>query len=396
MKKVDKKIAATFANILFFDNKIWFTEWNCNELYYYDLKKQEVVFFCKFNEEDEYGTYLFGEILLYKNYFFVIPASASNLYRINIETREIKRISLMIKKSLSSVNLAKFVSAQIVDEKLFLIGSSCPLIIEYNCESEEVLYFSDELKFISQDNIYDTATFVRKTFLVGKKIYIPLCTKNYVGIFDTEKRKMVYQKVGVDGYGYSSMCGDYQGNFWLIPQNEGSVVHWKEKEDEWKKIDFPANYIPVKKSFSNCAFFEKQVWLFPLNAKGVWTIKCKKDQLNLYDGIKKEADQMHVCYTKEKLFCFSQKENQLYIIKKNCKYVESFDVFLPEERINYHQDNNYEIKIILEYYKCSSLVEEGKKTRLETFLLWINSQKIYKQNYKNIKQIGEKIFSILS
>ena len=74
----------SFENFICYDDKLWFTDIETNEFYYYDLKEKETVFICEIAEELGYKQRLFGSIIQYDNSMYLIPFEAEYMYKVDL------------------------------------------------------------------------------------------------------------------------------------------------------------------------------------------------------------------------------------------------------------------------------------------------------------------------
>ncbi len=273
----------SFENFICYDDKLWFTDIETNEFYYYDLKEKETVFICEIAEELGYKQRLFGSIIQYDNSMYLIPFEAEYMYKVDLHTRTYKQIDIVDHKNerKGDVHYLKFLSAHICENKIYMIPVAYPAIVEFDCVTEEVAYYDGWVKFIDKYYLFDDAAFFRKSLLLDKKIYAPLCAGNAVMVFNIESKQSVFKVIGSKKCSFSGICqmGD---NFWLSPRRNGPIVKWNEKSNISE--EYSSSVCEEKRGigFSDIFCFDNKLLIVPIMGKTLYEINCATGKVLYY------------------------------------------------------------------------------------------------------------------
>lgn len=404
MKKIDKRIKATFENAIFYENKIWFTELECNEFYCYDFFTQKTELICKFSQEIEYKSRLFYTIIPFKNYMYLTPFYASKIYKVNILNGEVKEINLLNFNNFNTKmkenyyeDAAKFMSAHFYKNIIYFLPASFPAIAELNCDTDEIRYYTDWIVRIKEKYVSSERSFFRKTLFLNGKIYMPLCKGNAVVIFDIDNKKFYIKEVGNIGCSYSSICYDGK-DFWLSPRGKGAIVSWNEKTGKFQEYEnFPNRYIKIHGGYGDIIYLNGEVFLIPMSSTTVLRVNIKNCIVEKYnlDG----EDNGFMCQFKndKSLFLFSAQSGFLYIISLSNMHIEKRSIYLPKNQEEYHKKYTSNFYRVIKKEKIINLniFEEEYDDSLKDYFQWICKQNAELYNDKNsrIKINGNKILS---
>lgn len=289
-----------FENGICCEGKIWFADRKFNELYYYDIKQKHTEFVCDFPDE-KMEERLFGALVKNHHFLYLIPFAADKMYKVNMKTYESVPIEIKkpdLQKYSAYLEKVKFSSAYSYKESIFLIGCSYPAIIEYNCVTDEMIYYDEWITEIEKYIHYSEAALFRKAEKVEKCLYIPFCRGNAVLIFNMETREFTVRKVGDESCRYASAC--YDGtDFWLLPRAAGAVVKWNETSNCYTEISlwdkqFEGNMLYA---YGDIVCFQDKVFLIPLNAEQMFIID-------------KETNAVKKCSYSEKRMSVIESENE--------------------------------------------------------------------------------------
>ena len=329
----ERKIPAHFENMVFYDNKIWFTEIRINELYYYDLQTNETKIFCKIDSEDCYDERLFGGIVHYNGYLYLIPARAKKIYKIRISDKEMSEISIKIPDScLNDINDndLKFSSVHLYNGKIYIFGIGYPAIIEMDCEKDELVYYSEWVYMLKGFALEDGKALFRKTLLEKQKVYAPFARGNAVLIFDLETKEIQIKNVGSEKCVYSSICYDGK-EFWLAPRHDGPVVRWNSESGSWQEFeDFPTECVHKTASFGDIVCYNANILLLPLNANMIVNINPQNGRMQKYEGLGRVCK----CESEKVQYFYSIQTHMLYIIENDI--INKREIFLPKETVEKH------------------------------------------------------------
>lgn len=398
----DDEFYLTAENYVFYQNKIWFSELECNELYCYDVQSQIAGMVCKFYDEDEYRRRLFGDLIPVEEKLYLLPYSAEKMYEVDIVTGNVNGIEIDFHpKSKNPLynEKAKFLSGHVYNDCIYLMPASYPAMIEYNRITGKISYYDEWIDEIKEIN---RKVFFRKTIIVKNKIYAPSCMENFVLEFDVETKQYCFYEVGDETCSYSSICkeGDW---FWLSPRAEGPIVKWNIHTNQWKIYrSFPDCCTPCKFSYANILSFCGYIYCIPLCAEYIVRIGKTRDVLEAFltDRIRSKGTETGIgiaaCAGDNELYFFSYLTGEIIIMYSDgsCEYKE---LLMPEEQKQYHKIHTsytYQVLIGKEEKEANVLLRETYVGALKDYCRYI-FLKEGKQYVDKEPLIGKRIYEKL-
>lgn len=384
----------TAENFLFYKEKIWFTELHCNELYCYDLCNQKSRMVFKFNDEIEYQSRLFGELVPLGQKIYIVPCAAEKMYEVNITTGAVKDI--IIKETLNSRYFKnsikyKFFSGHAYKESIYLIAAFYPAIVEYNTVSGKMNYYDEWVEQIPEEK---RNVFFRNCIMIENKIYAPCVSENFILEFDAETKKHIFHEVGSERCSYSSICkrGEW---FWLSPRAEGPIVKWNPEKNQWIEYwDFADAYKDCKYSYADIVCFEKDIYCLPLEAETVIKITEQGDLIegSFPEGM--ELKNLKACIVGHEIYLFMQSSGQFLIIDSQGNY-KLMELLMPEKQKKYHiwhRSETYRILMNNDSKIEDVILHEKSGEALEMYLQYLLKREV-SENYKKLDgKIGNEIY----
>jgi len=337
------KILLSCENATLYGDFIWMTDTGCNELYRYNPLTGESEEVCKFDAESEYGKRLFGTIVTYKEYLYLIPFTAEKMYRVGISDDSVKEISLETcteKTNNTGGDKRVSLSAHLYNDVIYILPTVGDEIISYNCKSEEINYYGGLRNIIQSKWNTDIITVCRKTAMVDESIYIPVCDANLVIIFNAVTNETDVVKVGSEKCRYSSICFDGE-NFWLSPRGEGPVVMWShENPNVWVEYnDIPKEFSDRKKGFGDILYLDEEIVLLPIEGNGMVSINKNNRVMKFHSFNEDGVRMMSYCKDKNNLYIFSVNGffATMDLVERK---IERKQLYLPKEKETYHRIRN--------------------------------------------------------
>lgn len=349
------KFLPDFETMEFYDNKIWFSEWNCNELYYYDLDSKNVELFVKLETEETYGDRLFGAIIICNGYIYLFPFLGKNIYKINIVDRNVITIS--------NFPVNGILSAHLYENHIFMISGQFPSFYDMDCETDEIRAYSQWGDMLNNVSLTDDNAYFRKTFLKDGKVYAPLTKGNAIVVFDIMNKTFDVHIVGEKGDSFSSICYDGE-NFWLAPRKLNNIILWNEEKDFSKKYKFEDLDMP---SFGDIVLIHDEIYLLPFGGKNVIALdKCTR---NIKKVNNTDMGRVCKCIRDDMIFLFSSQRHKLYIYHQREKSYEEDTIALDTLDMEYLNQSSAVRKILT---NINEAIKYGKI--------------IFGENYKNALQ----------
>lgn len=341
MKMVEdsEKILHTLSGFIYHKNKIWFVDSGCNELYSYNLADHSSRLCIKFPLEEEYQAELFRVLLFVENKLYAIPFSATALYEIDITFERVRKIDLdRCFKYEKYLDRAKFSSVHAYKSSIYMVGTTYPAIVEYNCITEEIIYYRDWIEETTTFSNSNEVAFFRKATLSENKIYAPSCKGNWVLEFNLDDKTHTWLEVGSKECTYSAICkqGDW---FWLSPRGKGPIVKWNRNTKEIVEISkYPTEYKPCEGGFGDCVYFNGYIYFMPVLAKVILRVYEKSDTIEIFNIGNMDWTKSCACVCENRLYIYCWERQQFVVVDKNDK-VTYHECIMSQEQCEYHKKN---------------------------------------------------------
>ncbi len=333
MKTIGNKIKVTYENAVFFSDKLYFTDMHRNEMCAYDITTDETELICKVDSEESQMR-LFGAIISKCDEMYLVPFSAKCMYKVNVNTGEYESIqfkSVSSNTAFSYLSTAKFLSAHLYEDKIYLMPVSYPAIVEYNCTTGEIQYYDSWLEEAVIDYNPDENALFRKTMLLGDYIYAPFCGKNAVLKFNVITKETQILSVGSKDCAYSSICFDGKC-FWLSPRGVTPVVRWNEENDEVREYtEFPEHCNLKPGSFANIFALNDFIVLLPMNAEMAVQTDVRSGEMQEFKLNTAGISNMSYCESEEAIYFFAANKGLLFIYDKETGHCEERYISFPDD-----------------------------------------------------------------
>lgn len=359
-------------NMIYIEGKIWFTEYSSNELYCYDIQNNITTFICEFPEEESREARLFGSMVLYKNKLYLVPFAARNMYSVDLLTYKIQKIDIVSRIDVeynSYDGKAKFISAHLYNNCIYMVGASFPGIIEYNCETKKTKCYQEWIGLLIKYTHFDDGAYFRKSVIVNNVIYIPYCKGNGVLAFNVCDKTFIDYEVGSEKCSYSSICFE-KGVFWLAPRRKGPIVCWNINDKKWSEYEnYPKDLVLQDMSFSDIITSEGYVYLIPLNCNQLVVFnKCSFEIEGTFAdrGISRAS----LCLLDEAMCFFDLRENKLILFREGYGFEERV-LIMPNVCIKKHLKETDRYKQLEKNMLSSRIILEKDKNDLDMLLQYL-------------------------
>lgn len=378
------KFLLDFETVAFYDNKIWFTDWNCNELYFYDLNTKNVELFVKLENEETYSDRLFGAMIIRNNYIYLFPFKGKNIYKVNISTRSIITIEL--------IQINGILSAHLYQNQIVMVGCKFPCFYILDCETDELTSYFQWHNMLNGVSETEDNAYFRKTILMDTKVYAPFTKGNAVIVFDIIEKTFEVHIVGKAGNSYSSICFDGE-NFWISPRKKNNIIMWNK--DTGCQMEYKINSVDVGNyGFGDIVLINRKVYLLPYGGKNIVVLDL--DTKNIKKANKEDINGVCQCKANDKIFLFCSYRHTLYTYSLKEDSYEADIIAIDVENAAYHLPKMSfmrETLCDLQRQGSAMLVEEYRTALLDFFnLMDKESQSAKEQNEKT----GERIHRIVT
>lgn len=168
-----------------------------------------------------------------QNKIVLIPYNAEDIYIYDIDKQQAIKIVLLF----SQDGGMRFNEAIEYKNKLFLIPGSYPAIVSIDMQSQEVCEFKEPIKpFVL--NSKDVSLFSWAYLKKEQYLYLASSVDSKILIFNMENNKFVVKRIGNYPYGYGHMVydGEY---FWLSAYKANYIVRWDEASEDTEEYTYP-------------------------------------------------------------------------------------------------------------------------------------------------------------
>lgn len=176
-----------------------------------------------------------------KNKIVLVPHNAEDIYIYDLDREQ--GIKIILSESKSKVSTMMFDEAVEYKGELFLLPRCYPAIVKLNLQSLEISEFRECIKpFLLDDTtkqMFNWAFFKKEQYL-----YLASCNDSRILIFNMQDGNYEIKKIGNYPYGYSRMIYDGQ-YFWLGGYKTNHIVRWEEDSGEVKEYTYPIEQEPM-------------------------------------------------------------------------------------------------------------------------------------------------------
>ena len=374
MHKTGRIVLLDAVSLCRHENKIYFSDWDCNEIYWYDMENKECSFLVKIGDEKEYGRYLFGKIIYNNDVLYLIPATATAIYCVDIKTRSISKHRIDESVLDFDDGGAKFVSAHFYKDKIYMVSTLAPVLVIFDVITKDIQYKS--IPFMGEKKRISSTIYTRQTLLYENKIYIPFCKDNYICVYDLDKDSFEYHEIDRTSLSFSDIAIRSNGEIVLCPRFGNILVLWNPTTKETHEIQIDKDINQIESLYSGIAVLNEEIIMFPLKANSVEKIK-----LNQYDIQKKTCygglSEVHDYYIGDnEIVFFSVKKHSLFI-GDDFDDLSKYPLVMPKDMMEYHEGNDYEYKISdfcrNENYMKATIIQESESIKLEHYIKFIKN-----------------------
>ena len=392
------------SDIVFFDNKIFFSAGQFNGLFKVDVKGGKAEFIATFPKESRLKARLHSVAIIYKDEIIFFPDLSNYITLYNVRNNTFVNIRYPIKSQNDAMKYCpKIVSGILIDSCVYAFSAKDPCIIRYNFETKELKVYdewSEEFKAYGyRENI---SYFCRDICLQGNSILAKTYQNNVIVEFDLVTEKMFFHQINERTS--IVLCSDAD-NIYFLKKNGISIYRW-DGHNLFKCAEQSSIVMDINVRYQCSACLKDELWFFPfvhdsilvINSKNgkvknldVSNIRTKKEKENVFLG----AVWFRKIYDK-KLFFMPVLENRICCFANSTEKVSSIEIYTDRLEVNRYlfQERNFGSlqKVIIER---DSLW--GETLIMDDFLDLLVLSNIKKVNgKKNEIKVGKEIHKICS
>lgn len=340
----------------------------------------------RFPNESENGKRLFFSATFCKGKVVFAPQTANSLAVYDVGKNEITNLSFKTENIVFNPRL-KFADVVSIGKYVYFIGASYPYVIKLDIDTYE-------MKYISMD-IDEPFLFRKGTLLADNRYYIPSVNSNVVLEVNFTNEILRHYKLNCDFKGAWNICYDGK-SFWMPPRFSNSgFVRWEAETEIAEELkEFPEGYEGDNNAnFHTVYYDDERIIAVPEFANMFIEIDVESKKMAEIKSIVKP-------YTEKTGYCFRH-NNEVYLVNKKKEepfFTETNNEFL-KVNIQTLQTEPYRFTFAegIEKYKCDK-IETVKSFVVENTALelrdLIKSLPYLQNNNKIIEDgtIGEQIY----
>ena len=258
------QIQIKFENFIVEGNILYFTDYRYNYFGIYDLANDKLITVKYFDDEIENRFRLFGTMIHYDMYIYLIPFYAKRIYKINLSDFSAIGISLSYEQTESTTfderKDGKFLSAHCINDKIYIFPGLFPAIAILDTSTDEITYVNDWVEYISGVGRADEKGFFRKTLYFNNIIYAPINKCNRILKFNPDTLDINILTISDADEGFSSVCTDGE-IFYILSRKGCKITKWNEKTG---CVSLEEGGWPSDVYSSNVVYFNGEIMCFPM------------------------------------------------------------------------------------------------------------------------------------
>ena len=221
---------ATFLNAVVKKNKIFFVDVSTNVLSWHDLENNTDGIICYFNAE--YGD-LFSKLLFYDDEIIAVPKRANTIYRIDINDGIKQIISIDYFTDINDKQ-CKFTNGYIVNDELWLVGGTQPIIARLNLVNNEIIYYDMWKNELEENNFSKDDFWFIESVLINDVLSIACSKGGIILSFNVNTESYVVKKTGLKT-GFAGI--DYLNDVFYLTSRYGAEIYMVSEKGEIKIED---------------------------------------------------------------------------------------------------------------------------------------------------------------
>lgn len=256
---------------------------------------------------------LYIDMVLWKDFLFLIPGKAKEVARFHIKTYEIEKVKMEIPITWDP-NTGKFVGAFVWNRELIMLPERYPAIVRMDLYSEICMsVLMQETEFCFKKGYYWD----------GKCVYLPSNVAGFVLKYNVENNEMERVDIPGCGQGIWSLT-ESDGLKYLVSFPDSDVICWNEKNSQFNAMpNMVSGYSGNGYGSSVIIRSKEKLIVFPIKGNFVLEVdtsagvvkKCdinwKYEEGKAYAYITKNLDRLYFYHYQEKEGYFGDKHGEI-------------------------------------------------------------------------------------
>lgn len=328
-------------------NDLWFIPLNYNGLFKMSLNDGKIDFVGYFPNEKPFTGFRYRTLKRIDDKIIIIPWFGDSIIKYDINTNSFKKQPIKVfenhningqwKYNNFLIGMAKY------NKYIFMFGFQ-PVIVRYDIETNELMYFGDWSKDIDLDYANTNGLMWREHCVKDKLLFINILRTNKILVFNMETCTYKFTAVGSeeDKYSQINFDGEY---FWLTHSNKVSLTRWNLKTDEFLVYNIDGEKGQEKDSvlaLRGTIIVDENLYILPGMKKAMIKINTKSGNINILntdlfsiEDIQKSVFKLYcdcaVVDEKQEIFIMKSSDLSLSILDRDFVSKKQYRMLLPEE-----------------------------------------------------------------
>ncbi len=309
MIKSNGSILLNFFDAFKDGNSLYFSAWNVNGFFRYDLERKTTDYLGLFPGGQ--GRYKYGYYCDTPQKLYFSPCNENSI--VGIRKNQWDDIEIIpIDDSFIGTSVARFGLVKYLNENLWFVPYSSHAVMQYNLLDKKVSYYPECFELCNRIKEFSKGPLFRGGFVLKSQIWFISIQSNIIICFDTVSKKTYCYKAGNNNDLFVNFCLG-KDCFWILTRS-GEVIKWNESQGVIMRTKVSDDEIYETQSI---VYYKERIWIDLRNSRGIVALDSDKVKtidvlLPAPDGIDSSIGSITVI--DGEVFSFPFPNNMLYII----------------------------------------------------------------------------------
>lgn len=304
------------------DHKLWFTSYNFNSLFYYDLETCKIQLVGDIPGERAFDSELFFPIAASGRYVILIPGHSKYIVRYDMDCGRFETCYL------SGLGACRFIGLSGTEDELYLFPRADSHIVKYYINDNRV----EPLIAVENQENGGKAGFKRRIARVGQDFYCVSGEDNIVYQFSPAKNQLLSRKTGDRGKRYDWV--EAMDDILFLISSEGVSLTGKEGGNYIGTIEYPDGFTGGATPFADIVNDGQFLYLFPDTANMVIKIDMEHRSASCFLKCREGVSGQYLCarLVGDSIYAFLGDEHEFQVIDRKTVQYANIPVTLTEEQ----------------------------------------------------------------
>ena len=239
-------VNATFENLAFVDDKIWFFSSTYNALFCYEKNAEYAKYMGSVSGEDLKATRLFSSVYVFDDCVYLIPCNAKAIVRYHIASQKFEKVYELEANGESKRFMASFRKGNVIYAFSFFSDK----VLKYDMKKNTYEY-TLSLKSLLKDGEYNPKEpfFRNQCISIEEYIYVPFYNMDGILIYDTKNDTGLVKKFSSRLIGYTGIVKMDNTLICVPRKQDDDALSWNYKKNS---IDIMVNHGQTGSIVSYC------------------------------------------------------------------------------------------------------------------------------------------------